>query len=133
VQQARSHSFFIKGNLIVRTDKVWPLPVAGRTRRAPLSHRSSRFPVVVETVRCRQSYIMTVAEKEAMTLYARVLALAAALALSAAHAEAQDKTLELRLSHFLPPTHPVHKALEDWGRSIEKASNGTIEYKIYPA
>jgi TRAP-type C4-dicarboxylate transport system substrate-binding protein len=76
---------------------------------------------------------MTVAEKEAMTLYARVLALAAALALSAAHAEAQDKTLELRLSHFLPPTHPVHKALEDWGRSIEKASNGTIEYKIYPA
>ena len=68
-----------------------------------------------------------------MTLYARVLALAAALALIAAHANAQDRTLELRLSHFLPPTHPVHKALEDWGRSIEKASNGTIRYKIYPA
>ena len=68
-----------------------------------------------------------------MTLYARVLALAAALALSAAYAKAQDRTFELRLSHFLPPSHPLHKALEDWGRSIEKASNGTIRYKIYPA
>lgn len=68
-----------------------------------------------------------------MTLYARVLALAAALALIAAHAKAQDRMLELRLSHFVPPTHPLHKALEDWGSSIEKASNGTIRYKIYPA
>jgi len=66
-------------------------------------------------------------------MYARVIALAAALALSAPHAEAQDRTVELKLSHFMPPSHPLHKALEDWAASIEKASRGTINYKIYPA
>ena len=48
-------------------------------------------------------------------------------------AEAQDKTFELKLSHWVPPSHPLQKALEDWGSSIEKASNGTITYKVYPA
>jgi TRAP-type C4-dicarboxylate transport system substrate-binding protein len=46
---------------------------------------------------------------------------------------AQDKTFELKLSHWVPPTHPLQKAIEDWGSSIEKASNGTIKYKVYPA
>ena len=46
---------------------------------------------------------------------------------------AQDKTFELKLSHWVPPTHPLQKAIQDWGDSIEKASNGTIKYKIYPA
>ena len=46
---------------------------------------------------------------------------------------AQDKTVELKLSHWVPPTHPLQKAMEDWGSSIEKASNGTIKYKIFPA
>lgn len=66
-------------------------------------------------------------------MYRRVFALAVALALGAADAMAQDRTFELKLSHFLPPSHPLHKALEDWGGSVEKASNGTITYKIYPA
>jgi TRAP-type C4-dicarboxylate transport system substrate-binding protein len=48
-------------------------------------------------------------------------------------AEAQDKTFELKLSHWVPPSHPLQKALEDWGSSIEKASNGTITYKVFPA
>jgi TRAP-type C4-dicarboxylate transport system substrate-binding protein len=46
---------------------------------------------------------------------------------------AQDKTIELKLSHWVPPTHPLQKAMEDWGASIEKASNGTIKYKIFPS
>jgi TRAP-type C4-dicarboxylate transport system substrate-binding protein len=46
---------------------------------------------------------------------------------------AQDKTFDLKLSHWVPPTHPLQKALEDWGSSIEKASNGTIKYKVFPA
>ena len=33
----------------------------------------------------------------------------------------------------MPPSHPLQKALEDWGASIEKASNGTIKYKVYPS
>ena len=48
-------------------------------------------------------------------------------------ASAQDKTFELRLSHWVPPSHPLQKALEDWGASVEKASSGTIKYKVYPS
>ncbi|MBX9847301.1 MAG: TRAP transporter substrate-binding protein [Xanthobacteraceae bacterium] len=56
-----------------------------------------------------------------------------AVALGAPQALAQDKTVELKLSHWVPPTHPLQKAMEDWGQSIEKASNGTIKYKIFPS
>ena len=64
----------------------------------------------------------------------RVFALAATLAvLAASVAFAQEKTFELRISHWVPPSHPLQKALEEWGTSIEKASGGTIKYKVYPA
>ena len=63
----------------------------------------------------------------------KLIALSAALALRAGAASAQDKTFELRLSHWVPPSHPLQKALEDWGASIEKASNGTIKYKVFPS
>ena len=53
--------------------------------------------------------------------------------MAAGVASAQDKTIELRLSHWVPPSHPLQKALEDWGSSIEKASNGTIKYKVFPS
>src|SRR5712691_11427640 len=46
---------------------------------------------------------------------------------------AQDKTFELKLSHWVPPTHPLQKAMEEWGASIEKASNGTIRSKVFPS
>jgi TRAP-type C4-dicarboxylate transport system substrate-binding protein len=46
---------------------------------------------------------------------------------------AQDKTFELKLSHWVPPSHPLQRALEDWGASVEKDSGGTIKYKVYPA
>ncbi len=46
---------------------------------------------------------------------------------------AQEKTFELKLAHWVPPSHPLQKALEEWGASVEKASNGTIKYKVYPA
>ncbi len=46
---------------------------------------------------------------------------------------AQDKTFELKLSHWVPPAHPLQKALEEWGASVEKDSGGTIKYKVYPA
>jgi len=59
---------------------------------------------------------------------------AAAMAAGVASgAAAQDKTIELKLSHWVPPSHPLQKAMEDWGASIEKASGGTIKYKVFPA
>ncbi len=59
--------------------------------------------------------------------------LAAALLGSAPLALAQDKTFELKLAHWVPPSHPLQKALEEWGASVEKASNGTIKSKVYPS
>jgi TRAP-type C4-dicarboxylate transport system substrate-binding protein len=59
---------------------------------------------------------------------------AAALVIGGATgALAQDKTFELELSHWVPPSHPLQRALEDWGASVEKDSGGTIKYKVYPA
>ena len=46
---------------------------------------------------------------------------------------AQDKTIELKLSHWVPPTHPLQKSMEEWGADVEKASGGTIKYKVYPS
>lgn len=60
-------------------------------------------------------------------------ALAAVVVAFASAASAQDKTIELKLSHWVPPSHPLQKAMEDWGSSIEKASGGTIKYKVFPA
>jgi TRAP-type C4-dicarboxylate transport system substrate-binding protein len=48
-------------------------------------------------------------------------------------AQAQDKTVELKLAHWVPASHPLHKGFEEWAQSVEKASGGTIKYKIYPA
>jgi TRAP-type C4-dicarboxylate transport system substrate-binding protein len=58
---------------------------------------------------------------------------AALLIGGATGAIAQDKTFELKLSHWVPPSHPLQKALEEWGASVEKDSGGTIKYKVYPA
>jgi TRAP-type C4-dicarboxylate transport system substrate-binding protein len=57
----------------------------------------------------------------------------AALIGGTACALAQEKTFELKLSHWVPASHPLQKALEDWGAAVEKASGGTLHYKVYPA
>src|ERR1700738_734024 len=74
-----------------------------------------------------------------MRMYARLgrlcgtaIAVAGLLSL-AGTALAQSQTIELKLSHWVPPSHPLQKAMEDWGNSIEKASGGTIKYKVFPA
>src|SRR5689334_21339634 len=66
-------------------------------------------------------------------LFATVVTAAAMLLVAASAASAQDKTFDLKLSHWVPPTHPLQKAMEEWGTSIEKASNGTIKSKVYPS
>jgi TRAP-type transport system periplasmic protein len=59
---------------------------------------------------------------------------AASLLLAAASAaHAQDQTVELKISSWVPPAHSLTAAFEDWGKSIEAASNGTIKYKIFPS
>jgi TRAP-type C4-dicarboxylate transport system substrate-binding protein len=46
---------------------------------------------------------------------------------------AQEKTFDLKIAHWVPPSHPLQKALEEWGASVEKDSGGTIHYKVYPS
>jgi TRAP-type C4-dicarboxylate transport system substrate-binding protein len=55
------------------------------------------------------------------------------LATLASPAMAQEKTFELKISHWVPASHPLQKALEDWGAAVEKASGGTIKSHVYPA
>ncbi len=58
---------------------------------------------------------------------------AALLIGGATGAIAQEKTIELKLSHWVPASHPLQKALEEWGAAVEKDSGGTLKYKVYPA
>lgn len=58
------------------------------------------------------------------------VAFACVLPLTAA---AQDKPVSLRLSHWVPPSHPLHKAIEVWMESVNKASGGTITGAVFPA
>ncbi len=50
-----------------------------------------------------------------------------------APAQAQDKAVHLKIAHWVPPSHPMHKAMEDWGSSIQKATNGTVTYTVFPS
>src|SRR6266704_6556310 len=59
--------------------------------------------------------------------------LALLLAASVTPALAQEKPFELKMSHWVPASHPLQKALEDWGSAVEKESGGTIKYKVFPA
>jgi len=61
------------------------------------------------------------------------LALALALGLLAAPALAQDKTVDLKLSIWLPPAHPLFPPTKEWAADIEKQSGGTIKTTIFPS
>lgn len=64
----------------------------------------------------------------------RATALSALLAFGiAGSAAAQDKPVHLKMGHWVPPAHPLQKAMEEWGASVQKASNGTITFQVYPA
>jgi TRAP-type C4-dicarboxylate transport system substrate-binding protein len=45
-------------------------------------------------------------------------------------AVAQDKTVNLKVSLWVPPAHPLVPATQAWAADIEKASGGTIKVGI---
>jgi TRAP-type transport system periplasmic protein len=61
------------------------------------------------------------------------LALALAIGLLAAPAAAQDKTVDLKISIWLPPAHPLVPSTKAWAEDIEKESGGTIKTAIFPS
>ncbi len=46
--------------------------------------------------------------------------------------EAGAQTIELKLSHFVPPNHTFHKWAMAWGAMLEKESGGRLKVTIYP-
>src|ERR1700744_6724401 len=63
----------------------------------------------------------------------RKIVLALLLAAGVTPALAQDKTFDLKISHWVPASHPLQKALEAWGKPGEQASGGTIKSQVFPA
>jgi TRAP-type C4-dicarboxylate transport system substrate-binding protein len=57
----------------------------------------------------------------------------AALALVASPLRAADAPVQLKLSHWVPPSHPLQAAIEDWAADIKAQSGGTITSTIFPA
>jgi TRAP-type C4-dicarboxylate transport system substrate-binding protein len=70
-------------------------------------------------------------EGESNVVFSRIV-IAILLVLSAG-AHAQDKTVQLKLSSWVPPAHPLNPALQAWGEDIDKASGGTIKSTLFPS
>lgn len=58
---------------------------------------------------------------------------AAILLLTGATAMAQDKTITLKMSSWVPPAHPLNPSLVAWAADIEKESGGTIKAVLFPS
>ena len=43
----------------------------------------------------------------------------------------QDKTINLKISLWVPPAHPLVQAARDWEADMTKQSNGTIKATIF--
>src|SRR5262249_35298784 len=65
----------------------------------------------------------------------RIVRLAASAMVAAGIAgvgPAGAETIELKISHFIPPNHTFHKWVSAWADKLEKESNGRLKFTIYP-
>lgn len=56
----------------------------------------------------------------------------AGLCLAAMCTAASAQTIELKLSHWAPPTHVNQKIFLSWAEMVEKKSNGRLKVRIFP-
>ncbi|MGZ6223057.1 MAG: TRAP transporter substrate-binding protein [Syntrophales bacterium] len=47
--------------------------------------------------------------------------------------QAQEKAMKLRLSVMWPPQHPWTKTFDQWGKDVEKATNGRVTVTVFAA
>jgi TRAP-type C4-dicarboxylate transport system substrate-binding protein len=66
-------------------------------------------------------------------LASRLATVAAVLLLAVSPALAQDKTVTLKMSSWVPPAHPLNPSLIAWAADIEKESGGTIKAILFPS
>src|SRR5581483_687143 len=62
----------------------------------------------------------------------KLAATAIFFAVSSLSGGAQAQTIELKLSHFLPPNHTFHKWAQAWAERLDKESGGRLKVTIYP-
>jgi len=55
------------------------------------------------------------------------------MALWSAVAPADDAQVQLKISHWVPPAHPLQAAIEAWTASIKDDSHGSIQSTIFPS
>lgn len=61
-------------------------------------------------------------------------AIAAAILFACSAASATAQEIELKLSHFLPPGHGMHRDwFVPWGEDLAKRTNGKVKVTIFPA
>jgi len=53
------------------------------------------------------------------------------LLFSAGQVQAQQKAIALKLTHFFPVGHDQHKLLDEWGKDLEKRTNGKVKVTVY--
>ncbi len=61
------------------------------------------------------------------------LLLAASVTPAVTPASAQDKIVNLKVSLWVPPAHPLVPATQAWAADIEKASGGSIKVTVFPS
>ena len=54
------------------------------------------------------------------------------MALAVVANEAAAQTIELKISHFVPPNHTFHKWVTAWSDKLGKDSGGRLKITIYP-
>src|SRR4029077_15265673 len=129
------------GTASTRRSRSKRVGIERRIKAAPRSSlRVSPHAIAIRAdrsaIKCGQLRLNNIRREEIMNpvrtiKFCGLAALGFALGLGGA--SAQDKTFELKLSHWVPPSHPLQKSMEEWGTSIEKDSGGTIKYKVYPS
>jgi TRAP-type transport system periplasmic protein len=77
-----------------------------------------------------QRHLSTVCPVSALPALLFICALTLGIALPAC---AEDKKVDLRLSLWVPPAHPLTTAAKAWADDIAKASNGTIKITVFPS
>jgi TRAP-type C4-dicarboxylate transport system substrate-binding protein len=63
----------------------------------------------------------------------RSLLMVGAFALAVAGGAAHAKEVNIKLSYWVPPSHPLTPGYKDWAAAVEKASGGTIKTTLYPS
>src|SRR6202012_5550637 len=93
--------------------------------------RVSLARIIISYNKAGKEPAMAVSGREMMLMRKTLLALL--LAASVTPALAQDKTVNLKVSLWLPPAHPLVPATQAWAKDIETASGGTIKVSVFPS